>query len=111
VDASLEIAAHRMLTLDDVGLSATSAPDAVKGRCNAIAADLANQYLAGSLSWLDADTRANSIYDLMISHCGSQVPAFAWDVFLAFDEGEVDDRGDSHTRPRVTELVRKYDAA
>jgi hypothetical protein len=110
VDSSLEIAAQRMLTLNDVGLSAATEPDVVRERCNAIAADLATHYLAGSLSWLDADTRANNIYDLMISHCGSQVPAFAWDVFLAFDEGEVDDRRDSHTRPRVTELMRKYDA-
>ncbi len=111
MDASLEIAAQRMLTLNDVGLSAASTPHEVRQRCDVIAADLATCYLAGSLSWLDADTRANNIYDLMISHCGSLVPSFAWDVFLAFDEGEVDDRGDSYTRPRVTELMRKYGAA
>ena len=111
MNSSLEIAAQRMLTLQDVGLSAASAPNDVRERCNLIAADLAQRYLSGSLNWTDADTCANHIYDLMILHCGSQVPAFAWDIFLAFDEGEVDDRGDRHTRPRVTELLRKYGAA
>ena len=111
MDSSLEISGQRMLTLKDIGLSFASTPDAVRNRCDVIAAELARRYLAGSLSWLEADIRANNLYDLMFVHCGSRVPEFAWDVFLAFDEGEVDDRGDSHTRPRVTELMRKYDAA
>src|SRR5262245_17122228 len=107
MSSPLEIAAHRMLTLQDVGLPAAAAPESVRARCDLIAADLATQYLSGSLTWQDADDRANNLYDLMISHCGLQVPTFAWDIFLAFDEGEIDDRGDSYTRPRVTELMRK----
>src|SRR5262245_44882007 len=99
MDGSLEIAAERMLTLEDVGLTAASTPEAVRAKCDLIAATLARSYLSGALNWAEADTRANNIYDLMISHCGSRVPDFAWNVFLAFDEGEVDDRGDSHTRP------------
>src|SRR5262245_38472952 len=107
MNSPLEIAAHRMLTLQDLGLSPASAPEAVRAKCDLIAAHLATQYLSGSLTWPDADTRANNLYDLMISHCGSHVPEFAWDIFLAFDEGEIDDRGDSYTRPRVTEIMRK----
>ena len=111
MNSSLEIAAQRMLTLQDVGLSAASEPEAVRETCNLIAADLSRHYLSGSLKWTAADTCANHIYDLMILHCGSQVPAFAWDVFLAFDEGEADDQGDSYTRPRITEVMRKHGAA
>jgi hypothetical protein len=96
-----------MLTLNDVGLPADSEPEVVREKCDLIATDLASRYLEGSISWADADTCANNIYDLMISHCRPQMPDFAWDVFLAFDEGEIDDRGDSYTRPRVIELMRK----
>ena len=107
VDALLKIAAQRMLTPEDLGLS-DCGPDAVRAKCNLIAELLAERYLSSSLTWADADTLANNLYDLMFLHSGSRVPAFAWDIFLAFDEGEVDDRGDGYTRPRVTELMRKH---
>jgi hypothetical protein len=110
VDALLEIAAQRMLTLGDLGLS-DSGPEAVRAKCDLIATRLAERYLSGSLGWADADILVNNLYDLMFLHSGSRVPEFAWDIFLAFDEGEVDDRGDSYTHPRVTELMRKNGAA
>jgi len=109
--AWLEIAGKRMLTLEDVDLTTASGADAVRERCDLIAADVARRYLSGSLEWANADTCANHIYDLMILHCDSRPPTFAWDVFLAFDEGEIKNRGDGHTRPRVAEILRKHGAA
>jgi hypothetical protein len=47
----------------------------------------------------------------MISHCDGKVPEYAWDIFLAFDEGEVDRRGDAFTRERVITVQRTYGVA
>src|SRR5690606_40063309 len=64
---------------------------------------LVTRYLLNDLSWEDADMAANNICLLMIKDCGGRVPDYAWDVYLAFDEGEIGDRGDSFTRERILE--------
>jgi hypothetical protein len=100
-----------MLTLEDIGLTTDSSPEVVRASCDEIARRLASLYEAGTLSWFAADAIANNIYELMILHCGDRVPDYAWDVFLAFDESEIDNRGDSFARARIAELNAKYGAS
>jgi hypothetical protein len=111
VNSPLTIAASRMLSLADVGLTEQSQPQQVRECCDQLALQLARQYLAGELTWVEADRIANHLYELMILHATEGVPEYAWDVFLAFDEGEIDDAGDAFTRPRVLSLQSKYGVA
>ena len=110
MDALLNIASNRMLTLEDVGLTPASGPQAVREHCDAIAGELVARYLARGVDWPQADQIANHLFELMIRHCGGRVPEYAWEVFLAFDEGEIDRRGDAHTRPRIEEIVSRHRA-
>jgi hypothetical protein len=108
VDRHIDLARERPITIDDVGLGANPQVESVRAFCDAFAQRLVDRYVAGDLSWPDADAVANHYYGLMIQHCGRQMPNYAWDVYLAFDEAEIDDRGDAFTRPRLAEIQRKY---
>lgn len=108
VDRQFELALDRALSLDDLDLGSNPDPDNVKEFCDAFAERLAQRYLSNGISWQDADAVANHYYTLMIQHCGERVPDYAWEVFIAFDEGEIDGRGDSFTRKCLTEVQSKY---
>jgi hypothetical protein len=108
VDYHIATAVERQLILGDIGLTATDSPDVVRKFCDDFCRRLVVHYLSNDLSWEDADTAANNIYLLMIRDCGGRVPNYAWDVYLAFDEGEIGDRGDSFTRPRILEIEKEY---
>jgi hypothetical protein len=108
VDQYIDIAVQRPLALGDIDLGIDPMPEAVKGFCDAFARRLVERHFSHDLSWNDADAAANNYYTLMIKHCGTRMPDYAWDVFLAFDEGKVDDRGDPFTRARLTEIHDKY---
>lgn len=103
----MALAKERMLTLEDIGLIGAD-PDEVRCFCNVFARMLVERYLTEELTWPDGDAIANHYFQLMIEHCGCEMPPYAWDVFLAFDEGEMDGRGDAFTRARVLELQGKY---
>jgi hypothetical protein len=107
-DRHFEIALDRPLTLDDLDLGSSPEADIVKSFCDAFAERLVQRYLSNGISWHDADAVANHYFSLMIQHCGKRMPDYAWEVYLAFDEGEIDGRGDSFTRQRLTEVQSKY---
>jgi hypothetical protein len=108
VDHHIAAAVERQLSLDDVGLAATDSPEVVRKFCDSFCRRLVVRYLLNELSWEEADVAANNTYLLMIKDCGGRVPGYAWDVYLAFDEGEIGDRGDSFTRPRILEINKEY---
>jgi hypothetical protein len=108
VDHHIATAVERQLSLGDVGLTADDSPDVVRKFCDEFCRRLVVRYLLNDLSWDEADAAANGIYLLMIEGCGGRVPDYAWDVFLAFDEGEIGDRCDSFTRPRILEIEKEY---
>jgi hypothetical protein len=83
----------------------------VRAKCDALAAALVRAYMAGAIDWPRAATIANHFFNLMVQHCGERVPDYAWDVYLAFDESEIDGRGDPYARSRIVEVIRKYGAA
>ena len=107
MDHLMTLAKERMLRLEDIGLIGAE-PDEVKRFCNDFARKLVECYLAQELPWSDGDAIANHYFQLMIEHCGREMPSYAWDVFLAFDEGEIDGRGDAFTRERVLKLQSEY---
>ncbi len=108
MDAILEIAAERDLRLEDIGMNASAAPEIVRAKCDEVAAALVEGFMSRTIDWPKADAIANHIFDLMIQHCGGKVPDYAWDVYLAFDESEIGDRGDPHARLRISEVISKY---
>jgi hypothetical protein len=107
MEQPMALAKERMLTLEDVGLVGADV-DQVKRFCDTFARNLVERYLREEISWVDGDAIANNYFQLMIRHCGREMPAYAWDVYLAFDEGEIQDRGDTFTRARVRELQTQY---
>ena len=111
VEKRFELALDRPLTLDDLELGSSPAPEAVKSCCDAFAEHLAQQYLSNEVTWQDADAVANHYFGLMIQHCGKRMPDYAWEVYLAFDEGEIDGRGDTFTRERLNGIQSKYGRA
>jgi len=110
MDQEIILAMDRPLTLEDAG-SIDNVPEAVKEFCDAFCRRLVERYIAGSLSWDEADTAVNNIYLLMIGHCGRRMPDYAWEVFVAFDEGEIGNRGESFTRPKIVEIQQRYQNA
>ena len=109
LDQCIDFALERPLWLDDLELGSDPPAEAVKAFCDAFAYRLVERYFAGELSWSDADAVANHYFNLMIQHCGTRMPDYAWDVYLAFDEGEFGDPGgDAFTRPRLMEIQSKY---
>jgi hypothetical protein len=108
VDSHIALALERPLTLADTGLKADSSPDAIKDFCDDFARLLAARYLTTTLSWEEADLVANNYFLLMVNHCGQVMPQYAWDVFMAFDEGET--HGESFTRSKLLEIEARHGA-
>lgn len=104
----LEIAIRRNLTLDDIPVERRRTECDVREFCNDLANYLSEQYLSGALDWQQADLVANNYFEIMIRHCGRLMPEYAWEVFLAFDDAEVDDQKDELTIPSLNEIRRKF---
>lgn len=94
------------------GLPAVDATDA-------LAAELAQQYLAGKLDYTFCDRAVNSIMQAVTSSeffaaSNRVIPKLMLDVYLAFDAGEFVHPGDQphespelkHTRPMLTAIFR-----
>jgi hypothetical protein len=108
MDQHIDLARQRPLTIGDLGLGVNPQADSVKAFCDAFAQRLVERYVSKDLSWSDADAVANHYFNLMIKHCGTRMPDYAWDVYLAFDEAEIDGRGDPFTLRRLSEIAQKY---
>jgi hypothetical protein len=107
----IDLARTRTLTLSDLGLSDAVSPERVRSACDALAYHLATRYLSNTITWTDADLVANNYYELMITRCGVRVPAYAWDVYLAFDSAEcTPPGGDLVTRPLLEALQSSHNA-
>ena len=103
----IDLSLARPLTVGDTGVTDVDDVESIRAFCDRFAARLIERYLAQGMSWESADLAINRVYDLMICHCGTKVPRFAWDVFLAFDGGECSNpKGDSFTRPHIEALAR-----
>jgi hypothetical protein len=67
---------------------------------NDFAQFVAEAYLRGDLSYLDANAARNRMYPT----ANFQVPEPFFDVYLAFEDSECDEAPDETARPRVKEV-------
>lgn len=85
---------------------------------DAVAEHIAKGYNAGQWSFLDADTAMNRLWGFLMSRVASHdwlIPEYFDAVYLAFDAGEYQHRGDDssvnpehrYTKPQIAELLRK----
>ena len=72
----------------DAGLDPTLAANLYPADsvCDAIAQSVVRKYLAGELTWLNADAAMNHLYPLMLE-C-PVLPKYSWKVYEAFDAAE-----------------------
>jgi hypothetical protein len=80
--------------------------------CQLFARRVASQYLSGILDFTTADVAMNSIENYVLGTYEVTLPSFAYDVYLAFDQGEYRHKGDAdtvdsaekYTKPRLQAL-------
>ena len=60
--------------------------EATEQFCDRVAVLITRGYLAGKTSWTAADAAINHLYPIMLE-C-PEIPAYAWDVYEAFDAAE-----------------------
>src|ERR1700731_1393134 len=79
--------------------------------CDMFAKEVAHGYLDGSLTWRDADSAMNALSGFFFLHLPkvTPFPGYAYDVFLAFDAGEVFPEPDNErvTKKQLTSLHAK----
>jgi hypothetical protein len=81
--------------------------------CDAISRQVARGYAEGRLSFGFCDGVMNHLYSYMLLEHDRVPPDFSYSVFLAFDEGEYQHRGDPedsspedlYTKPMIAEIL------
>lgn len=76
---------------------------------------VAYEYAADNLKFEVADAAMNSLYAYALQQYEVRLPSFAWEVFLAFDDGEFSHREDDaavdpeaqYTRPAIQAIVAR----
>ena len=76
--------------------------------CNDVALVVAQRFLDGKMSFIDADAAANEFYALYIGQ-PIEIPEPADSIYLAFDRGEFaingEDPIEEHTRPALRTIL------
>jgi hypothetical protein len=83
--------------------------------CNAFSKRVAEEYVAGRLTFSVADSAMNRLWEYAFLGDESFIPAYSREVFEAFDEGEYAHREDApgtdprlrYTLPSILELVAR----
>lgn len=81
--------------------------------CDEFARDVAHGYAAGRLCFTAANAAMKRLYAFGYGNSRRMLPAFSWDVYQAFDDGEYRHCGDpddvdpelKYTRPQILSLV------
>ncbi|MBL8523972.1 MAG: hypothetical protein JNN20_09805 [Betaproteobacteria bacterium] len=80
---------------------------------NTFARHVAHDYLAEKLSFEVADVAMNSLSAYALKQYDVRLPSYAWEVYLAFDQGEfrhpedddLIDPEEKYTRPEIQSIV------
>jgi hypothetical protein len=80
-----------VVTPDMVSVACMELGVSPAGFCDHFAKEVARSYLAGELSWMEADAAMNALSGFFFMHIadGAPFPDYAFGVFLAFDDGEM----------------------
>ena len=81
--------------------------------CDAFSHRVAHEYAAYRLSFSTADAALNRLHTFFYLRYDSLLPAYSWEVFEAFDEGEYQHDGDAddvnpedkYTRPQILNII------
>lgn len=81
--------------------------------CDSFARRVAHEYAENNLSFSTADAAMNALHVYVSNEFDVRLPSYAWEVFLAFDEGEYRHAGDpegidpeqKYTRPAISSIV------
>jgi hypothetical protein len=102
-------------------LAPGEAASTVAATLDQLSLEVAHQYAVGKMSFTLADEIMNNVFDFIIMSIiledkNRDIPEISFAIYLAFDEGEYYHRNDQpgedpeekYTKPRVSELLRKY---
>jgi hypothetical protein len=110
-DAALAICVQRFLTREEVGRLCESQGSDVNAALDALALNVAAQYLSGTVGFQAADTLMNALFSHAAQH--SDLPQTFMRVYEAFDQGEYHHAGDEegvdaealYTKPMLSALA------
>jgi hypothetical protein len=118
IDDILAICITRAPRTEEIEAYCAASGVGVEEALNIVALSLARRYDAGEMTFAESDRAANSLHSWSMLKRDRLLPEPAYQVFLAFDEGEYRHNGDAndvdpeakYTRPMIKELLRGIDA-
>ncbi|ATB67561.1 hypothetical protein [Pseudomonas mosselii] len=120
IDALLGKAHDRSLTLDDLSLYCRSPDLRSADLLNALSIETARRFISGAISYEAGDNIMNGLFTAIVElGTDEEMPQPAFDIYLAFDDGEYHRPGDSehiqpserYTKPYLTEILKDLDSA
>ena len=117
VDAAIAVCAERFMSIPEVEALCAQLGSKDAHPLDALALDIAQRYMGGTLSFEVADTFMNSIWSYSCSR--AEIPALMYSIYQAFDAGEYRHRNDpegtdseiKYTRPELARILHEAGAA
>lgn len=88
IDDFLKRVSQSPLTVADLEQAAVELQIDEFALCDMIARDVGEGYLSGKYSWEFGDVTMSNLSAIRLRNCDRELSEFAWQVFVAFDEGE-----------------------
>jgi len=115
VEALLRKAQEVTLTLTELSVYCRNLGLRPANLMNTLSVEVSRRFVVGKMSYETGDVIMNSLFSAIIElSMDEDMPQPAFDIYLAFDEGEYQHRGDSahiapserYTRPHLLEILR-----
>jgi hypothetical protein len=114
IDELFKVSTSRQPTWEEIAACCASLGDDTEGALNSIALSLAERYDLAQMDFATADVVANALHSWCLLTRDRVLPDPAYQVFLAFDEGEYHHASDSrdvdpevkYTRPMIKDVLR-----
>lgn len=120
IDTLLGTAHDRSVTLDDLSVYCRSPDLRSADLLNALSIETARRFISGAISYETGDNIMNGLFTAIVElSTDEEMPQPAFDIYLAFDDGEYHHSGDSehiqpserYTKPYLTEILKDLDGA
>jgi hypothetical protein len=117
IDDLIRIAWERSPRTQEIEAAARHAQVTVVRLYDLFAKSVATRYLRGELSYTDGDAAMNGLFGYAYPGGGQEFDRLAWQVYLAFDEGEhvhagepIESQGEAKTRALLAKIAELTDA-
>ena len=110
IDELIQIASERTLRVSEIDQTAIDLGRSAEDVCDLFSRAVAQRYLAGEYSYDLADAAMNSLFSYAIPVSARALPALSWSVYIAFDEGEYREGGETVTRELLAKVPGLIDA-